>query len=30
MGVSRLTSNREYKDYDNLGDRVLLVLMDRK
>ena len=30
MGISRLTSNKEYKDYDNSGDRVLLVLIDRK
>ncbi|CAD8190751.1 unnamed protein product [Paramecium octaurelia] len=30
MGVARLTSNREYKDFDNPGDRILLVLMGRK
>ncbi|CAK81196.1 unnamed protein product (macronuclear) [Paramecium tetraurelia] len=30
MGVARLTSNKEYKDFDNPGDRVLLVVMGRK
>ena len=30
MGVARLTRNRDYKHYDNPGDRVLLVVMGRK
>ncbi|CAD8140464.1 unnamed protein product [Paramecium pentaurelia] len=29
MGLSRLTSNRDYKDFDAPGDRVLLVLLGK-
>ena len=30
MGLSRLTSNQDYKDFDNPGDRVLLVLLGKQ
>lgn len=29
MGLSRLTSNKDYKDFDSPGDRVLLVLLGK-
>lgn len=30
MGISRLTIHKEYTDFDNPGDRVLLILMNKK
>ncbi|CAD8143475.1 unnamed protein product [Paramecium octaurelia] len=30
MGLSRLTSNKDYKDFDHPGDRVLLVLLGKQ
>lgn len=30
MGLSRLTSNRVYKDFDAPGDRVLAVLLSKE
>ena len=29
MGLSRLTTNRDYRDADNVGDRVLMILFGK-
>lgn len=29
MGISRLTINKEYRDTDNIGDRVLMILFGK-
>lgn len=29
MGISRLTTNKEYRDTDSIGDRVLMILFGK-